>query len=221
MIPYLPQPVWSVGPFTIHAFGVAAALALGVGYWIVLRRARRYGIDGTRAGSVFVAILMTALAAGFAIGGRRSMAGSGFAAGGGAVLLGYAWWARSWNILDLFGGAVPLMNVLVRIGCFLAHDHVGRPTTSWVGVRFPDGPRFDLGLLYALAAVPVSIAIEWVSRTNPPPGLLFGAMVALLAITRLVVLRLGSTISLADEIFAGVMFVAGCELVVVRWPCVR
>ena len=51
-----------------------------------------------------------------------------------------------------------------RMGCFSAHDHIGKPTNSFLGVAFPDGfraavpsvegfgpegitPRFDLGLM--------------------------------------------------------------------------
>ncbi|HEY3738824.1 MAG TPA: prolipoprotein diacylglyceryl transferase family protein [Bryobacteraceae bacterium] len=219
MIPYFPQPVWRVGPFEMHAFGAAVALALLCGYGLVLRRARRYGIDPTHAGTYFVVILLAGLALGWIVGrGSNSISGTGFAAGGGAALVVCAWVRRSWNLLDLIGGAVPLMNVFARIGCFLAHDHIGRPTASWLGVRFPHGTRFDLGLLYALSAAGVALVVEWISRRRDTgSGVTFGVMVALMAITRLIVLRFGDTISLTDEVFAGLMFVGGCQIVVSRW----
>src|SRR5580692_3826990 len=44
MIPYYPQPVFHLGPFSIHAFGVLGALAVLTAFWIILRRARRFGI---------------------------------------------------------------------------------------------------------------------------------------------------------------------------------
>jgi prolipoprotein diacylglyceryltransferase len=217
MIPYFPQPVWSLGPWQVHAFGAAAAVALLSGYWLILSRAKSRGVNSTKAGTVFVIVLVAALACGLAVGRGRAVAGSGFAAGGGAALLLCAWGERSWNILDLIGGAVPLMNVVVRIGCFLAHDHVGRPTTAWLGVQFPGGARFDLGLLYAVAAAAVALAMEWISRADPPPGVTFGFMVASMAITRVVVLRFADPIDGAEEIFAGLMFAAGCQLIVARW----
>ena len=34
-----------------------------------------------------------------------------------------------------------------RFGCALQHDHLGIPSTYFLAVRFPGGPRFDLGLL--------------------------------------------------------------------------
>lgn len=218
MIPYFPQPVWSLGPFEIHAFGVAVAAAILCGYCVVLRRAEKYGIDSTRAGTIFIVVAAVGFAGGLLAEGRRSVSATGFAAAGLAALLAFAWRERSWGLPDLIGGAVPWMYLLVRIGCFLAHDHVGRVTASWLGVRFPGGTRFDLGLLYALSGAVVAVVVEWISRKpDTAPGLTFGVMVALMAITRLIVLRFGETIGLVDEIFAGVMFVIGCQIVVARW----
>lgn len=45
-----------------------------------------------------------------------------------------------------------------RIGCFLAHDHIGKPTDFWLGVDFPPhvvtppGVRHDLGLYDSLVS---------------------------------------------------------------------
>ena len=37
-----------------------------------------------------------------------------------------------------------------RIGCFLIHDHPGTLTSFALAVKYPDGARFDLGLLESL-----------------------------------------------------------------------
>lgn len=34
-----------------------------------------------------------------------------------------------------------------RIGCFMIHDHLGRLSDSFLAVNFPEGARFDLGLM--------------------------------------------------------------------------
>src|SRR3954468_15849076 len=47
MLPYIEQPVWQLGPLSIHAFGVAVAVALWVGLAIVQRRFERSGLDAT------------------------------------------------------------------------------------------------------------------------------------------------------------------------------
>jgi prolipoprotein diacylglyceryltransferase len=36
--------------------------------------------------------------------------------------------------------------IVARTGCFLAHDHLGSRTSSWISVKCSDGPRYDLAL---------------------------------------------------------------------------
>ena len=45
MLPYFDQPMWRVGPLTIHAFGVAVAAALALGLAAATRRFPRVGLD--------------------------------------------------------------------------------------------------------------------------------------------------------------------------------
>ena len=54
MIPYLPQPVLTIGPLTIHAFGFCTAAALLTGYFLVNRRAERFGVNRDFAFRVYV-----------------------------------------------------------------------------------------------------------------------------------------------------------------------
>ena len=49
MLPYLEHPSWSVGPFTIYAFGVAVAAAVWFGLSAASRRFVRVGLDATLA----------------------------------------------------------------------------------------------------------------------------------------------------------------------------
>jgi len=60
-----------------------------------------------------------------------------------------------------------------RLGCTLVHDHPGRLTDFALAVRFPDGPRHDLGL-YELAftlVVLLPLVLAW-RRQRAVPGLL-------------------------------------------------
>jgi len=215
VIPYFPQPSWSVGPFTIHAFGAAAAVALVFSYWLTLRRAPAFGIKSTEAGTVFVAATVMGLAAAWIVARGAGMSGSGLAIGAAAAVGIAAWRRRSWELLDLFGFVFPFLLVIVRTGCFFAHDHVGRRTDNWLGVQFPGGTRFDLGLQYALSAAGVGVVVL-IARGRAVPGVLFGIAMALLAITRLVIVRLGSSISVMDEVVAGIAFLVGCQIVLGR-----
>jgi len=60
-----------------------------------------------------------------------------------------------------------------RLGCTLVHDHPGRLTDFALAVRFPDGPRHDLGL-YELAftlVVLLPLVLAW-RRQRAVPGVL-------------------------------------------------
>jgi len=45
MLPYFEQPVWQIGPLSIHAFGVAIAVAVWFGLALAAKRFARLGLD--------------------------------------------------------------------------------------------------------------------------------------------------------------------------------
>jgi phosphatidylglycerol:prolipoprotein diacylglycerol transferase len=54
MLPYFEQPVWPIGPLSIHAFGVAVAVAVWFALAAVRKRFERHGLDpvvGQRLGA--------------------------------------------------------------------------------------------------------------------------------------------------------------------------
>lgn len=58
-----------------------------------------------------------------------------------------------------------------RLGCALVHDHPGARTGFPLAVRFPDGPRHDLGLYEWLFTVAVLLpAVAWLRRRGAWPG---------------------------------------------------
>jgi phosphatidylglycerol:prolipoprotein diacylglycerol transferase len=61
-----------------------------------------------------------------------------------------------------------------RLGCTLAHDHPGLPSTSWIAVRFPEGPRYDLGLIEFLFLIALTAAFYFLDRRPRPVGFYFG-----------------------------------------------
>ncbi len=90
-------------------------------------------------------------------------------------LLGLAVWAaatkRSWlaNADVLAFGLAPAW-ILARLGCFTAHDHPGILTSSIAAVRYPDGPRHDLGLYEAAAALVITLVFVCLVRRTPRAG---------------------------------------------------
>ncbi len=62
-----------------------------------------------------------------------------------------------------------------RLGCASAHDHPGRHTDFFLAVRYPDGPRHDLGFEEALLTIPLCIAFALAFRTPRRPGFYIAA----------------------------------------------
>ena len=110
--------------------------------------------------------------------------------------------------LDMMSFAIICAYAVARFGCFLAHDHPGRFTGSWLGVQYPEGTRFDLGLLYCLAGVATAFSAAVVDRANAIPGSVFAWVATILGLTRLAILPLGDP-AIADWIVAAIVAMAG------------
>ncbi len=76
-------------------------------------------------------------------------------------------------MLDVITFALPFGWIFGRLGCFLVHDHRGEFTTSWIGILFPEGPRFDLGLIELLFLIPLSGLFLVLDRKPRPTGFFF------------------------------------------------
>jgi phosphatidylglycerol:prolipoprotein diacylglycerol transferase len=201
MIPYFSPPVFHIGALEVRGFGVLACLAILAGYSLALRRARTLGLDQRRMSWIFAGGAGAAAVAGHAwsILANESSAGAfeiwrgqsaaGFTAGALLTILLVLWrWGSSGlRYVDALAFAFPFAWTLVRTGCFLAHDHIGVRTGSALGVRFPEGTRFDLGLLEALLALLASVAAVLFARRFKLPGQMFGFMMLLAGAARLVV----------------------------------
>lgn len=199
MLPYFElRSVSLPGGLPLAVFGSLVALGVFAGVLFAEHRARAIGLP---ARTLYGAIAW-ALLPGFVVAHLVALwpyLGSG--------RLGLAEWLRVWNGMSSFGGfggallglwlrfrrepgtlltvAEVLAPALVvgwlfgRLGCTLVHDHVGRPSGFPLAIRFPDGPRHDLGLyelLYtALVLLPATLVL--LRRPRPP-----GATVAWLAL---------------------------------------
>lgn len=197
MIPYYPQPVLSLGPLEIHAFGFLAAVAVVVGGRAILIRAHRQGIQveqmfrfcfwvyaSAMVGAFFAKILWDDFPAVLAHPslifhqplGVRSVGGisCGFLA---AIV--WCWYHKlsaleSMRRMDIIAYAMPIGWMIGRLGCTLAHDHRGLDSTSWIAVNFPEGPRFDLGLIEFLFLIVMVSGFKLLDRRPRPVGFFFG-----------------------------------------------
>ena len=192
MIPYFElREIPIGGGRSLAAFGTLVALGIFVGAWFAERRGRATGIP---AGEIQLAILSAVvpglvLAHLFALlpqeGGPTDWSPrvvlelwngmSSFGGFAGALLgLGFYSWRsrRSWlPTADVLVQALVIGWVFGRLGCALVHDHVGTPSEFVLAVRFPSGPRHDLGLYEFLYTVVVLVpAVVVLNRRPRPPG---------------------------------------------------
>jgi phosphatidylglycerol---prolipoprotein diacylglyceryl transferase len=202
LLPYIETPSLTIGSYTLRAFPVLAGLAIVTEFQIVLHRAPRFGIDrltaSTLAGwaiglGLVGAHLFDVLAYRPRVllddpfelirlwGGLSSMGGM---LGG---LLGLLWvmgrrrmsGPERLRFVDCLMFALPFTLAIGRLGCALQHDHLGVTSTHWLAVAFPDGPRFDLGLLEFLYVSALAGVFALLDRRRRPDGFFIGAFFAL------------------------------------------
>lgn len=134
--------------------------------------------------------------------------------------------------LDLTAPCMAVAYAVGRVGCFLVGDDYGRPTASWVGIRFPQGAppssvdnlaRFGMEVdpalveqygqivpvhptqLYEIAMSLLIFAVVWRLRGGArPPGWLFTVWLALSSLARFLV----EFVRAKDDRFVGNLTVA-------------
>ncbi|NNL67612.1 MAG: prolipoprotein diacylglyceryl transferase [Myxococcales bacterium] len=202
MFPYVEQPSLSLGTYTLYFFQVMVCLAVIVGYEIVVRRAPRLGLDGEETASLVAWVILWGFVGShvfdalayypervladpmelFRIWGSMSSFGGMM---GGMLAAWIIARRKGWSgrdtlkLADAIGFAFPFAWLFGRLGCALAHDHLGRPSDHWLAVRFPEGPRFDLGLLEFLYTIPIAILFYALDRSERPTGFYLGLFLAL------------------------------------------
>jgi phosphatidylglycerol:prolipoprotein diacylglycerol transferase len=177
-------------PIAIRPFGTLVAMAVMLGAWLSVRQARRLGlsvaplvdllywvcIGGFVGGHVLdiilyhpsVAIQEPQLLLNIASG--QSSFGGFVGASCGALL-----WRRVRRrplgpYAEVIASSFPAAWVVGRSGCAVAHDHPGIRSDLWFAVAYPSGGRLDLGLIEAVAIVPLAVAVLVLRRSQRPPG---------------------------------------------------
>lgn len=234
----------------IHPFGVLVAIGILLGARMVRTRTRQLGLDDSDAASIATWVVVT----GFVISHifdvityqpRQLLDDplllvkfwSGISSFGGflGAFIGMIWWCHRYKkpVLPfadaLLFGLAPGW-VFGRLGCFVAHDHPGRLAESFlfVAVKYPDGVRYDLGLIEALYAIALTLTLLVLSRRPRR----IGTYVAIGAITyapfrfALDFLRLPASVHGGDERYLGLtpaqygvvlIFIAGIYLARRAW----
>ena len=197
MFPYFEQPQLTLGSYTLYMFQVMVCLAVVVGYEIVVRRSPRYGLDQEATASLVAWIIVLGFIGShvfdallyfpervrenplelFKVWGSMSSFG-GILGGvfGGLVLMRIRGMTGGdmFKVIDGVAFGFPFAWLFGRAGCAMAHDHPGVLTDHWLGVQYPGGARFDLGLLEFLYTIPIALLFLFLNRRDRPVGIYVG-----------------------------------------------
>jgi phosphatidylglycerol:prolipoprotein diacylglycerol transferase len=154
--------------FTLHTFGLLLALAYIAAFWWLTREGRRTGLDADALASLGFSAIVGAIigakvlmivrdfpeyaAAPSEIFSLSVLASAGDFYGGfigGLIASGMFFWRHRelpfWRTADLCGPAIALGQAIGRIGCFMAGDDYGRPTSLPWAVTFSDPDAARIG----------------------------------------------------------------------------
>ncbi len=206
MIPYFELPSLHLGPFTLQAFGLFAALGVYAAARIAAREASRRGLDsrplsdfalwGVASGVVFGHLVHLFLYHPEELSDwRRALSFweglSSFGGLLGGVIAAVVFFRRRAIRFADYADALALGIApgwgIARVGCFVIHDHPGVKTNFPLAVEFPasaartlgfSGARHDLGLYDALALFSFAVVLFVLDRR----ALLRGRLLAILAL---------------------------------------
>jgi len=208
VIPYVEVTMLRLGPVTIPVFLSLLVTAVAVASAIIILRGRRHGMAYEHTEGLCLCAALCGYAGGHLfryaydfdrliqlLQDPRHILSGGIASFGGffggiAGAYGFFWLRKvkaeeRLKLLDLAGFALPFSWVFGRIGCSLVHDHPGLRTTSWLGVKFPGGTYYDLGLLEVFFLILLGALFLLLDRKERPTGFYFGLFFLLYGIFRL------------------------------------
>jgi phosphatidylglycerol---prolipoprotein diacylglyceryl transferase len=232
MIPYFNGHLFDVAGVSIHMFGVLVALGVVIGDRIVVAQGRRRGLDPNDVkymnariviGGFIVAHLVSVI---FYFPERikenplvllNPFAGLSSFGGFLGAFIAFLYYTKRAEIPRLAYADSVSLGLAVgwifgRTGCFTAHDHPGRHTSFFLAVRYPDGPRHDLGLYELLFTIVLTAILFAYNRKPRPPGPLIALAALLYAPARFVLDFLRATdVTRPDERYL--------QLTPAQWAC--
>lgn len=208
MIPYWKLTALPVGRYTISVPLLLMAIAILVAHLLLLRRARRQGLNVETAAMMSLVMVLVGLPCAYWFRGvyladavkqdwrvllSLQIGAASFGGIAGGLLGGWAYLAARGiprpdilHYLDALAFVFPRGWVFGRLGCSLVHDHPGRTSSSFLAVRFPSGSRFDLAILEVLFLLVVVIPLfAWLDRRKRPNGFWLGTFLAVYGAFRL------------------------------------
>lgn len=187
--------IFSIGPFTIHGYGLMVGLGVVAALLMGDYRAKKKGLNGDLIyGLTITTVVLGFLCArilfiitewkAFLEDPMSFITGSGFVVyggiiGGAAVVYGYCKWKKMDFLayLDLMIPSVALAQGFGRIGCFLAGCCYGKETDCFLGITFtnsafaPNNVKlFPSQLFMAAGDFLITAVLLLYSKKNPAKG---------------------------------------------------
>lgn len=159
MIPWFQIEQIHLGPLTIQVWGLLVSLGFAVGVFALWKEAKRKGVNTNVILDLFILILASAI-----IGGRLfyvaehykeyigdplrvfliSEGGMSFFGGFLVALAAGVIFIRKkklpvWKIADTVAPALAAGYAVGRLGCLMIHDHIGKITDFFLGIKTPEG----------------------------------------------------------------------------------
>lgn len=215
LIPYFPPVSFDIGTWTLGLWEILVATAFIVGLEVARARGIARGLD---VRDVVDGIVVT-VGMGFVGGHFLHVLGyhpelieeegwitllkvwAGLSSTGGflGAMLGSIVFYKGvrrrdyWQHADLMAFGFPFAWAIARMGCFSAHDHIGRASSFLLAVDFPGGPRHDLGLYEAMWTAVIALTFVALRKRSFKPGFFVALLVAMYAPVRFVLDFLRST----------------------------
>ena len=226
LVPYFEIPIFEWGPVVLDSWTALVLLGFVVGLEITRARAIRLGLE---VKDIVDGAVVT-VGMGFIVGHIVHVVAynphqleedgimallrvwAGFSSTGGFIgaVLGSILFYRVirkrdyWLHADTIMFGFPFAWTFGRLGCFTAHDHIGKASDFFLAVQFPGGSRHDLGLYEAIWTAGIA-ALFYAFRHRPvTPGFFLGLFSATYAPIRFVMDFLRNTdLDQADVRWAG------------------
>ena len=204
MIPYKVFDAFKFGPLTLHTWGIFFALGFVAALIYVMSEAIRKKISSDKIFDLSLILLFAGVLGsrlGFVIANYQIYlsypveifkvwdGGLGFISGFLlAILVGWLYIRAQkldfWKVADIYAPAVALGYFIGRIGCFLTHDHLGKETNFFLGVKMAEKVYHDTSIYTTALALIIFIILLLLKNRERFDGSLFYIFVLLYTLGR-------------------------------------
>lgn len=194
MIPWFQFQTWYLGPVPIRVWGFFVALGIGTSLYVIYKRSGKMSAPSQAlVDHAFYTVLFGLLGArifhiifyepnfyfNYPIEILKIWHG-GLSSYGGflGAIIGFLWYAKRKKIPrsywlkygDILAYASVVGWMIARVGCFMIHDHLGKPCDCFLAIQTPTGPRLEMAFLEILSLIPLALYIYLGRNKQRPHG---------------------------------------------------